>query len=191
MTVEELQKALKLGVPMVIALDGPSGAGKSTLASLLESTYDVLVFHTDDYFLPAKRKTKERLREAGGNLDRERMIQEVFSHLDDPYISSHHYNCHIEALEIRSPKMRQPIILIEGVYSMHPDFQQYYDVMIYIEVDRETQHNRILQRSNKTILERFKTEWIPLEDHYFTTFSIVEAADIVLQSTENLRDFFT
>lgn len=188
MTIKELRKALLEQRPMVIAIDGPSGSGKSTLTDQLETQFDAMVFHADDYFLPSERKTKERLAEPGGNVDRERMIKEIFDHIYDPFITSHHYNCHIEAMEVRTPRRRKPIIIIEGVYSMHPIFQPYYDVMIYLKVDRETQLERILKRSNQDILERFKKEWIPLEDLYFQSFSIPDKADISEKSTIILRD---
>ena len=190
MTIQELKTSLVHQVPLVIAIDGPSGSGKSTLAKYLQEQYDTMLFHTDDYFLPATRKTEERLEEPGGNLDYERMLEEIFKHIDDPFVTSHKYNCQIEALEVRSTEQRKPIILIEGVYSMHPLFQPYYDVMIYLSVDRQTQLNRILERSNERLLERFKQEWIPLEDRYFEAFSIPETADINLDGTRNLRELF-
>lgn len=190
MTIYDVKMNLKNQVPMIIAIDGPSGSGKSTFSALLEAEYDVLVFHTDDYFLPVERKTPTRLEEPGGNLDYERMHKEIFEHLDDGFISSHHYNCQVEALEIRNPVMRKPVVVIEGVYSMHPLFQPYYDVMIYLSIDRETQLKRILERSNDKVLQRFISEWIPLEDQYFEEFNMSEVATLTIDATKNLRALF-
>lgn len=165
----------------VIALDGPSGSGKSTFAAYLEEHYDVLVFHTDDYFLPKERKTLARLNEPGGNLDYERMEDEIFRHLKEKEITSYAFNCQTEKLEVRPPFKRKSIILIEGVYSMHPNFQKYYDLCVFCNIDRETQLNRILKRSNAFMLNRFKTEWIPLEDKYFEEYSISMKAGYIIE----------
>lgn len=180
-TMNQLEMYIKNNTNKVIALDGPSGSGKSTFSKYLEEHYDVLVFHTDDYFLPKKRKTESRLNEPGGNLDYERMEEEIFKQLKENNITSHYFNCQTEKMEYREPVKRKSIILIEGVYSMHPNFQKYYDIMVYSYVDRETQLDRILRRSNAFVLERFKTEWIPLEDKYFEEFTIPMKASYIIE----------
>ena len=180
MTVQELIQKLSTFENAVIAIDGPSGSGKSTLAKELEQQLGATVFHTDDYFLPASKKTEERLAMPGGNLDSERMKEEVFDHLKDAFITSHHYNCSTEQLEHRKAVKRANLIIIEGVYSMLPIFQPYYDYMIVLEVDQTTQLKRILARSNAFMLARFETEWIPLEEAYFQAFDIKNCADALL-----------
>lgn len=182
MNVKLIEKFIEENKKLVIAIDGPSGSGKSTLSSLLEEKYNVLVFHTDDYFLHPSRKTNERLNEPGGNLDYERMQNEIFENLENETIISNHFNCMTNELEYRQAFIRKNIILIEGVYSMHPKFIEYYDLKIFLNVSRETQHKRILQRSNDFMLSRFIKEWIPLEDLYFDTFQIKKLADIVIEN---------
>jgi len=167
----------------VIAIDGPSGAGKSTLAKHLEEQYDCLVFHTDDYFLPAVRKTKERLSEPGGNLDYERMEEEIFQNIKENLIFSHKFNCQTEKLEKRSAYKNKSIIIIEGVYSLHPRFQKYYDLKVFIDIDKEEQIKRILSRSGAKMLKRFQTEWIPLEDKYFNDFNIRESVSLFIKNS--------
>ena len=77
--IEIIEKYIQQNKHKVIAIDGPSGAGKSSLTKKLEEMFDVLVIHTDDYFLHPSRKTKSRLEEPGGNIDYERLDKEVFS----------------------------------------------------------------------------------------------------------------
>ncbi|AIO18422.1 Uridine kinase [Candidatus Izimaplasma bacterium HR1] len=166
----------------VIALDGPSGSGKSTTAKYLEEHFDVLVFHTDDYFLPMERKTRNRLNQPGGNLDYERMEEEVFKHLKDEVIISNFFNCMSNELEKRQPAKKKSIIIVEGVYSLHPRFQKYYDFKVYFDIDREHQYNRIQERSGDFMLERFKKEWIPLEDKYFDELNIKKNVDLYIKN---------
>lgn len=190
MDIQYLKDILQRNQDVVIAIDGPSGSGKSTLASFLEERYDCLVFHTDDYFLDPSFKTTKRLQEPGGNVDYERMILEIFNHIQDTSIPSHHFNCQTNQLEVRPYFTKKPVIIIEGVYSMHPLFQPYIDYSIFMDIDRETQYDRILKRSNPKMLERFKNEWIPLEDLYFTSFDIKNTVDLVLKSSTNFREIF-
>ena len=167
----------------VIGLDGPSGAGKSTIALYLEENYDVLVFHTDDYFLPLERKTKKRLEQPGGNLDYERMEKEIFENLDKDLIYSNKFNCKTNQLEEQSPIKRKSIVLIEGVYSLHPRFQKYYDLKVFLEIDKEEQLKRIAKRSGDEMLKRFIEEWIPLEDSYFADLNIEESVNLFMKNS--------
>lgn len=61
---------------ILLAIDGGSAAGKTTLGKLLEQRYACNVFHMDDFFLRPMQRTKERLAELGGNVDRERFFTE-------------------------------------------------------------------------------------------------------------------
>lgn len=181
MNIEKLEAFIENNKNVVIGIEGPSGAGKSTLAHHLQEKYDVLVFHTDDYFLNSTQRSKKRLDTPGGNIDYERMEKEIFLNLDNTQIISHRYNCITNELELRKPFTKKSVILIEGVYSLHPIFQDYYDYKVFVEIDRITQLQRILTRSGELMLNRFIKEWIPLEDKYFSKYSIRNIVDITLK----------
>ncbi len=181
--MDKLIEYIKSNKNKVIAIDGPSGAGKSTIAHHLQEHFDCLVFHTDDYFLPTERKTDERLSEPGGNLDYERMENEIFKNLNQSKIPSHKFNCQTNQLEQRELFVRRPIIVIEGVYSLHPKFQKYYDLKVFVEIDRDQQLRRILHRSGEKMLQRFKSEWIPLEDKYFEDLNIKNCVNLFIKNS--------
>ena len=62
----------------IIGIEGMCGAGKSTLGEVLHTVYpESNLFHADDYFLQPHQRTAERFAEVGGNLDRERMKEEI------------------------------------------------------------------------------------------------------------------
>lgn len=73
----ELDGRLAQGRRTTLAIDGPCGSGKTTLAALLTQLYDCPVFHADDFFLRPEQRTPERFAQPGGNLDRERLREEV------------------------------------------------------------------------------------------------------------------
>lgn len=182
MKFEELYKYIRKHETIIIGIDGPSGSGKSTLAKKIEDEFDCIIFHTDDYFLHPDRKTEQRLAEPGGYLDYERMEQEIFYNLHKPHIQSNHFNCMTNQLETRSPQVNKKIIIVEGVYSMHPKFINYYDFKVFLSIDRETQKSRILARSNEFMLNRFITEWIPLEDKYFSFYNVKNLVDMIIEN---------
>jgi uridine kinase len=167
----------------VIAIDGPSGSGKTTFSKNLEEKYDCLVFHTDDYFLHPTLKTTKRLEEPGGNLDYERLEQEILKNLSKEVITSNHFNCMTNELEYKNPVKRKKIVVIEGVYSMHPHFLKYYDYMVFFDIDREKQLQRILARNGEKMLQRFIDEWIPLEDKHFDINKVKQKANLVINFT--------
>lgn len=161
--------------PMLLAIDGGSAAGKSTLALFLQQHYRCPVFHMDDYFLQAQQRTAERLAEPGGNVDRERFLQEVLLPLTRGEAATvRAYDCQLGML--LPPVQVQPgrLNIIEGAYSMHPLLQGSYDLSVFLEVSKETQCQRILRRNTPPMQQRFFEQWIPMEEAYFQTFHIPE-----------------
>ncbi len=165
---------------VTVAIDGNSGAGKSTLAALLAETYYCNVFHTDDFFLPPERKTDERLAEPGGNVDYERLHNEVAVGLKNGELFTYHrYDCRTGRLREPVPVPPKRLNVIEGVYSLHPALDLAYDLSVFLKTDDETQLERIRARSGDDLLKRFKDEWIPLENRYFNSFGIEQKCGIV------------
>ena len=170
----------------VVVIDGDSGSGKSTLASILGEVFDANVYHADDYFLPFERKTPERLSEPGGNLDRERLFEEIITPLKEGRrVRYRKYNCAKgevgEWIETDDGK----ISIIEGVYSMHPDLYLEGAVYVVLTIDSELQKNRILNRNGEYILSRYEKEWIPLEKHYFSVLAPAARADFVFSVSDD------
>ncbi len=173
---------------ILIAIDGPCAAGKSTLGEALRSRLESLgcsLFHMDDFFLQPFQRTPDRLAQPGGNVDRERFLAEVLQPLASGQSFSYQkYSCQSkEMLPVQASRRR--IAVIEGVYSLHPDLRAYYDMKVFLDIDQETQRQRLKNRTSPDQYRRFIDEWIPLEEKYFKDMDIREAADLVLQSEES------
>ena len=80
---EEIEKRLEKG-PLTLVIDGPSASGKTTLSGMFREKYDCTVFHMDDFFLRPEQRTPERYAEIGGNIDRERFLEDVLIPLKKP-----------------------------------------------------------------------------------------------------------
>ncbi|MEG0306992.1 MAG: uridine kinase [Clostridium sp.] len=178
--IDELLRANKT---VTIAIEGPSGSGKSSLASIIKSIYDCNVFHMDDFFLSNDAKTKERLSEPGGNVDYFRFKKEVSDNLklDKPF-RYQLFSCKLGELTDFVCVSPKNLNIIEGVYSLHPTFDNIYDLKIFLSIDEENQLNRILKRNGEFMLQRFKNEWIPLENNYFTKLNISSKCDLVIMT---------
>ena len=65
----------------VLAIDGMCGAGKSSLSELLCGLCPCSLVRADDFLLPPRLRTPERLSEPGGNIHYERFLSEVVTPL--------------------------------------------------------------------------------------------------------------
>ena len=165
---------------VIVAIDGKCTSGKTTLAAQLAQIYDCNVFHMDDFFLRPQQRTQERYAETGGNVDYERFREEVLLPLlAGRDFSYRPFDCKtltlLDPVRVSAKKLN----LIEGSYSMHPYFENPYDLKILLTVDEKTQRQRIGQRPAH-LQQQFFTRWIPMEDRYLQAFSIAGQADIIL-----------
>lgn len=170
----------------IISIEGKCGSGKTYLASLIESRYECNIIHMDDFFLCDPQKTNERLKEIGGNVDYERFTKEVITPLVNKKDSFYYYryNCKLSKLDKKILITKKNINIVEGVYSSHKYFNEHIDFIIFLDIDYDVQLKRILNRNGKEMLERFKNEWIPLENAYFDYYKIKDKAKLYIKHEE-------
>ena len=168
----EIDRRLENG-SLTVAIEGGCGSGKTTLSSLISKIYDANIFHIDDFFLQPEQRIPERMKEVGGNFDRERFILEVMlPHSQGKSVEYRRFDC--TSKTILEGKTIEPKLLtvVEGVYSMHPELQGFYDLGVFLDISPELQKERILKRNSKSMAKRFFDEWIPLENMYFEKMNI-------------------
>ena len=176
----KIDKLLAEKDSVIIAIEGGSASGKSTLAEILSDVYDCNVFHMDDFFLRPEQRTKERLMEIGGNIDRERFAEEILKPLTNgETVSYRPFDCSTQALGDCLTVTPKKLTVVEGVYSTHPSFERYYDLSIFLDIAPEHQKERILRRNSPQFAMRFFDEWIPLENKYFMHTEIKKRADVL------------
>ena len=164
---------------VIVAIDGGSASGKTTLSQMLEELYDCTVFHMDDFFLRPEQRTPERFAEVGGNIDRERFLEEVLIPMKgNKPITYRRFDCSTFALCPPTTVVPKRLIIIEGAYSMHPELASYYDMTVFLNVGSELQKKRIERRNTPQMAQRFFEEWIPLENTYFSEMKVRERCEI-------------
>lgn len=162
-----IQQLLSEKETVIVAIDGNCTSGKTTLANQLAANYDCNVFHMDDFFLRPEQRTPERFSEVGGNVDYERFSEEVLLPLKSGKPFSYRpFDCSTFQLTDPVAVMPKKLNIIEGTYSLHPYFEEVYDLKVFLSITPELQRERILQRP-AFLHNRFFEEWIPMEQHYF------------------------
>lgn len=171
----------KLNEHTIMAIDGRCAAGKTTLAKILSENVNCDVIHIDDFFLPSAKRTQERMALSGGNIDFERLISEVLTPIKngEPYVYSK-YSCQNGTFSVCKRANPQKITVVEGSYSCHPCVFPFYDLHIFLDIDKETQKERVLRR-NKDNADAFFGKWIPMEEKYFSEFNIKDKCEILTQ----------
>lgn len=161
--------------PVVVAIDGMCGSGKSTLGRILREIYGCRLFHMDDYFLQPWQRTQRRLSQPGGNVDYERFKSEVLDHISDrDGLTYRPYDCGTQTLGEAVEVPYHSLNIVEGVYSQHPCLEEAYDLRFFCRIGEEEQVCRILKRDGQEMLDRFQSQWIPMENQYFDVFKIGE-----------------
>ena len=169
--------------PFVLAIDGRSCAGKSTLAEILSLIYQAPIVHMDDFFLPQYLRTKERYCQSGGNVHYERFKEEVLPNLrNGKDFSYRKFNCKVMDYDGEILIKKAPLIVVEGVYSLHPSLGEYYDLAIFLDIEPEEQLKRLKRRNTCEMVKIFQEKWIPLEENYFNSLAIRQKCQIYLKA---------
>ncbi len=169
----------RLPRPTLVGIDGMCASGKSTLGRILAEVYGAELFHADDYFLPPEMRTPERLAEPGGNMHRERLLEEVLLPLsrgEKPV--TRRFDCETLSLDPPVEHELRDLAAVEGSYCLHPELRGYYGLKIALRTSPETQLARLRDRDPDR-LPAFTKRWIPLENAYFASTALYADADLV------------
>lgn len=172
---------------IIIAIDGRCASGKTTVAGAIAQRISCDVIHTDDFFLPPEKRTAERLASPGGNMDRERLRDEILIPLKNgrEYTYSK-FSCSDFSFSKGEKISPKSVTIVEGSYSCHPELWDYYDLHIFLSIDEETQRKRVTLR-NKKNFQDFFDKWIPLEEKYFNEFDIRSKCEMNLDGDVDME----
>ncbi len=181
--IADITRLLRDKERITLAIDGRCASGKTTLARKLQALLpDCRVFHTDDFFLRPEQRTPQRLSEAGGNMDRERLRDEILQRLPGGgEIIYHPFDCMAASLlkPVKAPGAR--VSIVEGTYSCHAELRAFYDLTIFLSTSPSRQLRRLSQREGAD-LEAFKSRWIPMEEKYFRECAPADFCDLFFET---------
>ncbi|MDA1317212.1 MAG: AAA family ATPase [bacterium] len=161
---------------ILIGIDGVGGAGKTTLSAYLhDNLSNSTIVQLDDFYLPKL-----------GRPDRERILKEVFIPLENDMIATYQvYNWVSDSLDRSISINPGGVVIIEGVYALHPDFVPYYDYKILIHCSPEVGFTRGVDRDKKRDgvdnSDKWKNIWMPNEKEYIDAQNPQQYADYILE----------
>ena len=178
-TLEERRKNNTDG-RYVVAIDGNCGSGKTTGVRMIAKELGCEIIQMDDFYLTPQMRTQERREEPGGNVDYIRFAKEVLPYVgkNEPFTYGKYQvetDSIIAQIEIKNPE----IVIIEGAYSMRPEFRDYYNLKVFSNASRELQIERLTEREGEYVQEYIDL-WIPLENKYIKYFNLKEICDIII-----------
>ena len=185
--VQELERKRKKkmgAVSQLLSHDNSYGSGgKTTLGELLQNVYGCPVFHMDDFFLRPEQRTEARFAQPGGNVDRERFLEEVLIPLREGRpVDYRRFDCATFTIAPPQRIKAGTLNIVEGAYSMHPDLAPYYDLSVFLPISAEKQRERILKRNAPAHAKQFFDRWIPFEQRYFDALDVRNRCDLILSA---------
>lgn len=176
--IDELIKDKDL---VIVAIDGNSGSGKTTIANYLCTKYkDINIIHIDDFY--NMNKGEISLDSVDGNINYEYLKENVIDKLNEDEFKYLTFDPHKEKTKENGYKKKK-IVAIEGSYSLHPSLGKYYDLSIFLKLDKDTQNKRLIKRNGGDVTS-FINKWVKLEDNYISNYKIEEKADILIEIKE-------
>lgn len=175
---ENISRIIKERDSRLIAIDGRCASGKTALSAELQNMIPCNIIHMDHFFLRPEQRTPERLASPGENVDHERFLNEVLIPLKNGgKVSYRPFDCKTMSLGNKIELDDEKINIVEGSYSCHNVLYDYYDIHIFLDVYPEEQMRRIILRDGYEKARMFESKWIPLEEKYFSAFSIAEKCE--------------
>ena len=173
---EKIKTMLAEKKSVVVAIDGRSASGKSTLADGLAVDFDGMVIRMDHFFLPMELRGEKRV-----NVHYERFLEEVYPFIKQQMPFSYRvFDCSRMDYHGIIEIIFRPLIIIEGVYSQLPYWDDIIDLRVFCDIDAETQKERIINRNGLEQYKMFRDKWIPLEEAYFKEYDIKENCDVII-----------
>jgi len=180
-TLEQLNATVqtKKALLILVSIDGPCGSGKTTLAAQMAETFGWQIVHMDDFFLPWKDRREDWKTQIAGNMDLERVKQEILVPLAaGQEAMCRPYDCRNDRIRPAFAVRPEGIVAVEGNYSRMPALKPYYDFSIVLECPDSVREER-LQRREGNYYETFRGLWMPMDERYQREMRIREEADIL------------
>lgn len=177
-----IDQARRSPLPVLVGIDGRSGAGKSTFGAALAAASRARLIDGDAFYaggLHIRNDPPQQRAEACIDRPKLRGVLEdlrsgrtaTFRPFDwdafDGRLSDH-------------PVTVAPgeVVIVEGVYSCHPDFTDLLDVRILLATAEPLRLQRLLQREGE--LGPWERQWHEAEDWYFANVATPDTFDLVL-----------
>lgn len=190
------------GRVIIVALDGHSGAGKSTFAAAIAPMLDAAVVHGDDFYRDMPEADRVELSRAQGvdrYFDWERLRVEALTTLVRRRQARFRCFNWVAGRGLTSPVTIDPrdVVIVEGVYSARPEFDDLLDLKVLVETvseDRDQRRQQRLRTVSRTDPRGWDARWDAAERLYFesirprNTFDLIVSGDTSLPNVARIRN---
>ena len=178
--INMIEKKKRVKGSCIVAIDGRCGSGKTTVAKILSDYFDCNVFHADDFYIPFEKRAEDTL----GNVDCERLTEEVLKPLEEGESFSYKPFLCMDGVFGESINVRHTdVAIIEGSYCCQESLFDFYDVHIFVDVNKNVQQQRLCEREGEAKLKGFNDRWIPMEERYFAVTKLKYKCEIYYKTS--------
>lgn len=177
---------------LILGIDGLSRSGKTTFAAelknrLIQVHESVYILHIDDHIVIRKNRYDTEFEQwyEYYNLqwDVELLRKQLFSKLNhEEVIRLPFYNSALDKVEIKTVTITSNCILIvEGVFLQRPEWQDFFDYVVYLDCPRDKRFERE-SASAKENIEKFSSRYWKAEDFYMDSAAPLANADMIIST---------
>lgn len=180
-TLESLQKKKST---LIVGVDGCGGAGKSTFAEeVAKLSAKITMIHMDDFYLPSYSRINGTPEEKpiGVDFDWQRLRQQVLVPLANNQEGNYQrYDWCSDSLNEWHRVCIGGIVIIEGVYSIRKELDNFYDFKIFVDCPKKLRLKRGIERDGQEAKDIWENIWMVAEDIYMMEHRPYERADLVV-----------
>lgn len=168
--------------PVLVAVDGRSGAGKSTFAAALATAAQASLVDGDAFYAGGLNVRNDTVQErADACIDRPK-LRATLENLKAGRAAIYRpfdwdaFDGSLAALPVIVEPAR--VIIVEGVYSAHPDFADLLDVRILLSAPDDLRNQRLVVREGS--VGPWERQWHEAEEWYFAHLARRDDFDLVI-----------
>jgi uridine kinase len=157
--LSELKK-VESDEPFIITIDGPAGSGKTTLAQkLVNDLSDAQVIHMDDLY------------EGWNDPLSAKLTARVISQLLQPFTMKllakyQSFNWKLNRFDVMKSVHQSKYLIIEGVGSGQKSFDEYFNILIWIQIDPQVGFDRVITRDGEQVRNEMLKFLVDQNNHF-------------------------
>jgi uridine kinase len=179
--IKWIHKSSQANELCIIGIDGGGGSGKSTFAQRIsEEIPSSQIVAMDHFYLTGEDSLFDH-DAIGGNFDWQLLRDEVLLPLREGAQGSYKTR-DWEDTGVREHVVVKPrgLVIVEGIYSIRKELEEFFDQKIWVECSAETRLNRGVKRDGESMRRTWVEDWMPREEKYMSSHHPADRCDLII-----------